>query len=109
MRDLIKIIVWFFVINFSICNHIWTEPVSYWWIIEIIILIISILMVDKHDKKQYNKYKIKKERYKAMRDYFEGYITIHGWRVLESAYTTEELNKLKAMTPEELREYMLNK
>lgn len=44
-----------------------------------------------------------------MRDYFEGYITIHGWRVLESAYTTEELNKFKAMTPEELTEYMLNK
>ena len=44
-----------------------------------------------------------------MRDYFEGYITIHGWRILESAYTTEELNKLKAMTSEELREYMLNK
>ena len=44
-----------------------------------------------------------------MRDYFEGYITINGWRVLESAYTAEELNKLKAMTPEELREYMLSK
>ena len=44
-----------------------------------------------------------------MRDYFEGYITINRWRVLESAYTTEELNNLKAMTPEELREYMLNK
>ena len=44
-----------------------------------------------------------------MRDYFEGYIIIHGWRVLKSAYTTEELNKLKAMTSEELREYMLSK
>lgn len=44
-----------------------------------------------------------------MRDYFEGYITIHGWRVLKSAYTAEELNKLEAMTPEELREYMLSK
>ena len=44
-----------------------------------------------------------------MRDYFEGYITIHGWMVLESAYTTEELNKFKAMTPDELTEYMLNK
>lgn len=44
-----------------------------------------------------------------MRDYFEGYITINGWMVLESAFTTEELNKLKAMTSEELREYMLNK
>ena len=52
---------------------------------------------------------IKKERYKVMRDYFEGYITIHGWRVLETAYTAEELSKFKAMTPEELTEYMLNK
>jgi len=51
MKDLIKVIVWFLVINFSICNQIWTEPVSYWWIIEIIVLIISILMVDKSAKK----------------------------------------------------------
>lgn len=47
MRKLLRIIVWFFVINFSICNTIWTEPVSYWWLIEIIVLGISILMVDK--------------------------------------------------------------
>ena len=59
MRDLIKVIVWFFVINFSICNHIWTEPVSYWWVIEIIVLIISILMVDKLNFLCYNKYIIK--------------------------------------------------
>ena len=57
MRDLLKVVVWFFVINFSICNHIWTEPVSYWWVIEIIVLIISILMVDKPIKKQYNNYR----------------------------------------------------
>ena len=57
MRDLLKVVVWFFVINFSICNHIWTEPVSYWWVIEIIVLIISILMVDKHSKKQYYNYR----------------------------------------------------
>lgn len=50
MKELIKVIVWFLVINFSICNNIWTEPVSYWWIIEIIVLIISILMVDKPTK-----------------------------------------------------------
>ena len=57
MRDLLKVVVWFFVINFSICNHIWTEPVSYWWVIEIIVLIISILMVDKPSKKQYYNYR----------------------------------------------------
>ena len=60
MRDLFKIVVWFFVINFSICNHIWTEPVSYWWVIEIIVLIISILMVDKPAKKQYYNYRKRK-------------------------------------------------
>lgn len=38
-------IVWFITLNF-VCTHIWTEPVSYWWVIEIIILIISFLMVD---------------------------------------------------------------
>jgi hypothetical protein len=47
MKNLIKIIVWFLVINFAICNKIWTEPVDYWWIIEIFVLGISILMVDK--------------------------------------------------------------
>lgn len=41
-----RIVVWFIVLNF-ICEHIWTEPLSYWWVIEIIILIISFLMVDK--------------------------------------------------------------
>lgn len=51
MKDLLKVVVWFFVINFSICNKIWTEPVSYWWAIEIVVLIISILMVDKPIKK----------------------------------------------------------
>jgi hypothetical protein len=41
-----RIIVWFIVLNF-VCEHIWTEPVSEWWVIEIIILGISCLMVDK--------------------------------------------------------------
>lgn len=50
MKNLFRTLVWFFVINFSICNIIWTEPVSYWWAIEIIVLGISILMVDNHRK-----------------------------------------------------------
>ena len=62
MRELIKVTVWFFVINFSICNSIWTEPVPYWWVIEIIVLIISILMIDKPANKQYNNYRKRKER-----------------------------------------------
>ena len=41
-----RIVVWFIVLNF-VCEHIWTEPMSEWWVIEIIILGISFLMVDK--------------------------------------------------------------
>lgn len=47
MKNLFRVIVWFIVINLAVCNNIWKEPVSYWWIIEIITLGISILMVDK--------------------------------------------------------------
>lgn len=47
MKEIFQIFVWYVVINFSVCNRIWTEPVSYWWMIEIVVLIISILMVDK--------------------------------------------------------------
>lgn len=56
MKDLLRIVVWFVVINFAVCNNIWKEPVSYWWVIEIIVLIISILMVDKSHKQWYNNY-----------------------------------------------------
>lgn len=41
-----RIGIWFIVLK-SVAIHIWSEPVSYWWVIEIIILIISFLMVDK--------------------------------------------------------------
>lgn len=41
-----RIMVWIIVLNL-VCTHIWTEPVSHWWVIEIGILIISFLMVDK--------------------------------------------------------------
>ena len=41
-----KVVIWFIVLN-CVCEHFWTEPVSYWWVIEIIILEISLLMVDK--------------------------------------------------------------
>ena len=50
MKDLLRIVVWFVVITFAVCNNIWKERVSYWWVIEIIVLIISILMVDKIHK-----------------------------------------------------------
>lgn len=47
MKDLIRFMVWFMVLNFIVANNIFTTPVWYWWIIEIVILIISIIMVDK--------------------------------------------------------------
>lgn len=48
---LFKMYVWFIVLNFSVCNQIWSEPVDYWWIIiEIVNVIISYLMVDENKK-----------------------------------------------------------
>lgn len=47
---LLKMIVWFVVLNLGVCNQIWSEPVDYWWLIEIIVIIISYLMVDKNNK-----------------------------------------------------------
>lgn len=44
MIRILRTIAWFIIINYSVCNEIWTEPVSYWWIIEIIVLTISILL-----------------------------------------------------------------
>jgi hypothetical protein len=47
---LIRMCVWFLVLNLGVCNQIWSEPVDYWWVIEIIVVIISYLMVDKNNK-----------------------------------------------------------
>ena len=48
---LFRMYVWFIVLNFSVCNQIWSKPVDYyWWIIEIVIVIISYLMVDENKK-----------------------------------------------------------
>lgn len=54
---LLKMIVWFVVLNLGVCNQIWSEPVNYWWLIEIIVIIISYLMVDKNNKWCYNNYR----------------------------------------------------
>ena len=48
MKDiliLIKIFVWWLIINLAIVNNIFTEPVSYAWAIEIVVLLLSIVMV----------------------------------------------------------------
>ena len=45
---IIKIIrcwVWFIVLNLA-TNFIFTEPIAYWWLIEIGLFIISAIMVD---------------------------------------------------------------
>lgn len=47
MKDLIRFLVWFMVLNFIVCNNIFTAPVWYWWVIEIVIAIISLIMIDK--------------------------------------------------------------
>lgn len=47
MKEIFQIFAWYVMINFSVCNEIWTKPVPYWWVIEIVVLIISILIVDK--------------------------------------------------------------
>ena len=47
---LFRMCVWLIVLNWGVCNQIWSEPVDYWWIIEIVTVIISYLMVDKNKK-----------------------------------------------------------
>ena len=104
MRDLFKIVVWFFVINFSICNQIWTEPVSYWWIIEIIVLIISILMVDKQVKKQYYNYRNKEREEKKMFvriNYSNDYCGCNQSEVLE----VENIEEAKVYAEEAIYDY----
>jgi hypothetical protein len=45
--EIIKIVVWFFVLNCCV-NSIVQTVLPCWWLIEIIILFISIIMVDKN-------------------------------------------------------------
>lgn len=49
MKDIIKMIVWFVVLNCCV-SFMLPEPSPYWILIETIIVIISILMVDKDMK-----------------------------------------------------------
>ena len=46
MKRIIKVVVWFLVINFAICNNVWAEPTTYWWAVEIAVLIISLIVSD---------------------------------------------------------------
>jgi hypothetical protein len=45
MKKGIRLGVWFMLMNF-IVGHIVTEPVWYWWILEIFCWLIAIIMVD---------------------------------------------------------------
>ena len=47
---LFRMCVWFIVLNWCVCNQISSEPVDYWWIIEVLTVIISYLMVDENKK-----------------------------------------------------------
>lgn len=46
IKKILKIIIWFIIINLTICNEIWQDTVNYWWLIEIVVLIISVLISD---------------------------------------------------------------
>ena len=39
-----KFMVWFLLINFGFVNQIITEPIDNWWIIELMVLIVSLYM-----------------------------------------------------------------
>ena len=49
VKNMLKVIVWFLVINFSIYNTIFTEPLSMFWavVLEIVAMLISIYMATK--------------------------------------------------------------
>jgi hypothetical protein len=39
-----KVMVWFHVLNFGVVNQIITEPTDKWWLIELMVLIVSLYM-----------------------------------------------------------------
>ena len=47
MKELIRTMVWFMVLNFIVANNIFTAPVWYWWVIEIVIIILSVIMTER--------------------------------------------------------------
>jgi hypothetical protein len=44
IKKFVRTICWFVIINFCVCNQIWQEPIPYWWVVEIIVLGISIFI-----------------------------------------------------------------
>ena len=42
--QIVQMGIWVIVLNFGVCNQIWTEPVDYWWAIEIAVGVVSYLM-----------------------------------------------------------------
>lgn len=40
----LKALVWFFVLHFGVVNQIVTEPTNKWWLIEIVVVIVSLYM-----------------------------------------------------------------
>lgn len=44
MLKIIRFCVWFVLLNFGVCNQIWKDPVSYWCVIECIVVALSLIM-----------------------------------------------------------------
>ena len=65
----IRIGVWFMVMNF-IVGSIVTEPVWYWWIIEIFCLLIAIIMVDNEEDQWYNNIRKRGKDYDNYKNYY---------------------------------------
>lgn len=41
---LLKALVWYLVLHFGVVNQIITEPTNKWWLIEIVVVILSLYM-----------------------------------------------------------------
>lgn len=45
IKNILRLWIWFIVLNL-VTNAIFTKPISLWWLIEIVLFIISAIMVD---------------------------------------------------------------
>lgn len=59
--EIVKVVIWFFVLNCCV-NSIIQTVLPCWWLIEIIIFFISIIMVDKNYQMCYNLSTVKETR-----------------------------------------------
>lgn len=45
-----KVMVWFHVLNFGVVNQIITKPTDKWWLIELMVLIVSLYMSGEREE-----------------------------------------------------------